>query len=173
MASYYYLISSLPMLKSDGAMPFSYETFLEMCSASVSDSVYQSLADIDLLSGQGALLTDWSHCYSNLMKELSYQRNLRLGKQARLPDNRDYSAVSAVTAALNAKNPLEAELLLLSYEFKQLDELVAMHHFDDWVLFGYAVKLKLLERLQCFRHDEGKEEFQSLLSGIQQKILSL
>lgn len=32
MASYYYLISSLPDLRTDGDMPFTYEEFLGMSS---------------------------------------------------------------------------------------------------------------------------------------------
>lgn len=173
MASYYYLISSLPMLKSDGELPFSYRSFLEQCASSVSPSVLQSLKELDVISGQGPLLSDWSRYYGSLMRELNYQRNLRLGKQARQPEDRNPAAISSAAAAMSAKNPLEAELLLLTAEFKQLDELVSMHYFDEWVLFGYAVKLKLLERLQSFRHDEGKEEFHKLFDEIQQKILSI
>jgi hypothetical protein len=45
--------------------------------------------------------------------------------------------------------------------------------FDDYVLFGYAIKLKLLERLNSFEQSKGKAEFQSLFEGIQQRVYSL
>ena len=45
--------------------------------------------------------------------------------------------------------------------------------FDDYVLFGYAIKLKLLERLNSFEQTKGKAEFQSLFDGIQQRVYSL
>ena len=45
--------------------------------------------------------------------------------------------------------------------------------FDDYVLFGYAVKLKLLERLTSFEQEKGKQEFQSLFEGIQKSVYSL
>ena len=45
--------------------------------------------------------------------------------------------------------------------------------FDDYVLFGYAIKLKLLERLSCFEQDKGQAEFKSLFDGIQQRVYSL
>jgi hypothetical protein len=78
-----------------------------------------------------------------------------------------------VSSALSAKNPLEAEKLLLEYEFENLDSLVGLHMFDDHVLFGYAIKLKLLERLSCFEQDKGQAEFKSLFDGIQQRVYSL
>ena len=53
------------------------------------------------------------------------------------------------------------------------DALVGLHMFDDYVLFGYAIKLKLLERLSSFEHDKGKAEFKSLFDGIQQQVYSL
>jgi hypothetical protein len=45
--------------------------------------------------------------------------------------------------------------------------------FDDHVLFGYAIKLKLLERQNCFEDSKGKAEFKSLFEGIQQRVYSL
>lgn len=173
MATYYYLISSLPMLRSDGSVPISYPKFLEMCASSVSASVYRALENLDLMSGEGPLLSEWSRSYSALMCELAYQRKLRLGKPAKPPEDRDASAVSAAAAALNAPNPLEAERLLLAQQFRLVDSLVGMHYFDEYALFGYAVKLKLLERLRCFRYEDGKEEFKSLFDSVQQRILSL
>ena len=44
--------------------------------------------------------------------------------------------------------------------------------YDERV-FGYAVKLRLLERLSSFEHDKGKAEFETLFDGIQQRIYSL
>ena len=76
-----------------------------------------------------------------------------------------------VTAAVNAKDPLEGERLAL--EFDRLDELVGLHSFDDCALYGYALKLQLLERQRVFRHDEGKAAFDTLLGQVRQQIFSL
>ena len=43
MASYYYLISSLPMLKAQGEPPMDYAAFLAMCQTAVSGGVYRTL----------------------------------------------------------------------------------------------------------------------------------
>ena len=74
---------------------------------------------------------------------------------------------------MNADNPLIAEKLMLDAQFAYLDSLVAMHYFDDYVLYGYAVKLKLLERRDVFEKDKGSAEFERLFSDVQQKIMSI
>ena len=55
----------------------------------------------------------------------------------------------------------------------RLDELVGLHSFDDCALYGYALKLRLLERQRVFRHDEGKAAFDTLLGQVRQQIFSL
>ena len=72
---------------------------------------------------------------------------------------------------MNAKDPLEGERLLLALEFDRLDELVGLHSFDDCALYGYALKLRLLERQRVFRHDEGKAAFDTLAPGTQRALL--
>ena len=173
MASYYYLIASLPELRADGDMPITYDEFLSCCQSNVSEEKYQMLKDLTLDSSEGPLVDEWSRFYGMLMKELNYQRSMNLGKSYSSAYDKDGLIAQAASAALTAKNPLEAEKVLLEYEFENLDSLVGLHMFDDYVLFGYAIKLKLLERLNCFEQTKGKAEFQSLFDGIQQRVYSL
>ena len=173
MASYYYLIASLPELRADGDMPLTYSEFLSCCQSNVSESTYQLLKDLTLSSTEGPLVKEWSQFYGMLTKELNYQRSMSLGKSYSSAYDKDGMIAQVATAALSAKNPLEAEKVLLEYEFENLDSLVGLHMFDDYVLFGYAIKLKLLERLSCFEKEKGKTEFQSLFDGIQQQVYSL
>ena len=173
MASYYYLIASLPELRADGDMPLTYDEFLSCCQSNVSEEKYQMLKDLTLDSTEGPLVDEWSRFYGMLMKELNYQRSMNLGKSYSSAYDKDGLIAQAASAALTAKNPLEAEKVLLEYEFENLDSLVGLHMFDDYVLFGYAIKLKLLERLNCFEQTKGKAEFQSLFEGIQQRVYSL
>ena len=173
MASYYYLIASLPELRADGDMPLTYDEFLSCCQSNVSEEKYQMLKDLTLDSTEGPLVDEWSRFYGMLMKELNYQRSMNLGKSYSSAYDKDGLIAQAASAALTAKNPLEAEKVLLEYEFENLDSLVGLHMIDDYVLFGYAIKLKLLERLNCFEQTKGKAEFQSLFDGIQQRVYSL
>ena len=173
MASYYYLIASLPELRADGEMPITYSEFLNCCQSNVSDSDYQLLKDLTLSSTEGPLVGEWARFYGMLTKELNYQRSMNLGKSYSSVFDKDGLISTVVASALSAKNPLEAEKVLLEYEFENLDSLVGLHMFDDYVLFGYAIKLKLLERLNCFEQTKGKAEFNSRFNGIQQRVYSL
>ena len=173
MASYYYLVSSLPELRADGDMPITYDEFLSFCQSNVSDEKYELLKNLTLDSEEGPLVKKWAEFYGMLTKEINYQRSINLGKSYSTAYDKDGIIAQIASSALSAKNPLEAERILLEYEFENLDSLVGLHMFDDDVLFGYAIKLKLLERLTSFEQDKGKAEFQTLFDGIQQQVYSL
>ena len=173
MASYYYLISSLPDLRTDGDMPMTYDEFLDMCQSNVSESKYELLKNLTLSSEEGPLLKEWSAFYKNLMGELNYQRSVSLGRPYLTSYDKDSVIAQVAGAAMAAKNPLEAEKILLECEFDNLDSLVGLHTFEDRYLFGYAIKLKLLERQSCFVQSKGQKEFKRLFDQVQQRVYSL
>lgn len=170
MASYYYLISSLPMLRADSAMPFSYETFLGLCAANVSKEKYRLLENLRVSSTEGPLVEEWAKFYGVFSRELTYQRNVRLGKPCEAPVEHEEEITRTIQTALNTDNPLVAEQLLLDLQFRRLDSLIGLHSFDDQQLFGYALKLRLLERLTVFDSAKGRAEFQRLFDGIEEQI---
>ncbi len=172
MASYYYLLSSLPMLRSDGEIPFEYDTFLSMCKSAVSSSKYAILENLTLSSAEGPLLSEWSKFYTIFKQELTAQRNQRLGRQVSLSYQKDETTSKTIAAAMNHKNPLEAEKVLLALQFEILDGLIGTHYFDDYALMGYALKLKLLERKNIFNQKSGKQELNRIVKGLQQQIMS-
>lgn len=171
MASYYYLLSSLPMLKADGSPPLTYAEFLEMCKSAVSAAKYSALENLTLSSNKGPLLSEWSEFYAAFERELIRYRNQRSGKQVQNAGVRDESVFKTISAAVGGKNPLEAEKALLALEFEKLNELIGTHYFDDHALMGYALKLKLLERKNVFDQKKGKAELGRILHGLQQQIL--
>ena len=173
MASYYYLISSLPMLKSDGSIPMDFKSFLEQCKSCVSDSTYNALCNLSSTDNSHPMLKEWAHFYNSLLDELNYQRRIKLGKQCAVPNNRDAEVVNTIASALAAKNPLISEQMLLELEFNRIDSMMGLHNFDEYYLFGYAIKLKLLERQTVFKHDDGKDEFTALFREVQRQILSM
>ena len=173
MASYYYLISSLPMLSADGGMPFSYAEFLKMCQANVSEETYRQLEGLTLSSKDGPLLDEWGTFYNGLTKELNSQRSAKLGKPYPAVTDKEPASASVASAAISARDPLTAERILLDYEFEQLDVMVGLHNFDDYVLFGYALKLKLLERVSSFEKEKGKKEFNDILKDLEDRVTSL
>ena len=173
MASYYFLISSLPMLTTQGEAPMDYAAFLAMCQTAVGSGVYQTLETLTVDADKGPLLSRWASFYQALRRELTYQRCVKLGRPCPIPADRDAAIVQTVTAAVNAENPLEGERLLLELEFRRLDDMVGLHNFDDHALYGYAMKLRLLERQQGFRYETGKRAFDGLMANIRQQVASL
>lgn len=63
--------------------------------------------------------------------------------------------------------------MLLKLKFSQYDALIGLHNFDDRALYGYAMKLRLLERQRTFQYEAGWSAFQGLLDQIQQEIFSI
>ena len=119
------------------------------------------------------MLKAWSKFYNSLMDELNYQRKINLGKQCNAPENRDAEVVNTIASALAAKNPLISEQMLLELEFSRIDSMMGLHTFDEYYLYGYAIKLSLLERQTIFKHDDGKAEFKTLFTGVQRQIVSM
>ena len=170
MASYYYLISSLPMIGPDSEMPFSYEKFLSLCSSFVNEEEMNRLKNISIHSSEGPLLKEWYEFYQSFDEELNYERSVRLNKPCDPPLFHNEVVCRMVQDLLKLDNPLLAEKKLLSMQFNKVDELVGTHNFDDYYLNGYALKLKLLERLRAFDEIKGREEFDRLFIGIQNQI---
>ena len=80
MASYYYLISSLPMLRAGDAPPLDYAAFLDQCRGAVSDRVYRSLEELTVRSEDGGFVSRWAAFYRVLQGELTYQRRVKRGE---------------------------------------------------------------------------------------------
>lgn len=173
MASYYYLMASLPMLRADAGPPFSYDRFLELCKGNVKPDRLRQLEELTINSTEGPLVREWAAFYGTLADELAFQRLQKLGRPAVAPASRDPMAVRAVTEALNARDPLEAEELLLKLEFSRLDSLAGTHIFDEEALSAYALKLRLLERQAAFNADAGRAEAKRILDSLRDQIFRM
>ncbi len=161
------------MLRADGDMPLSYDKFLENCRSSLNDAKYKLLSELTLSSTEGPLVSEWAKFYGTLKAELTYQRNVRLGRKAAVSHEREESVTKLISSAMNSKNPLAAEEMLLTLQFERLDELIGIHSFDDHALMGYALKLKLLERKKAFKKELGKKEFDRIVGKIEDEIISM
>ncbi len=154
-------------------MPMTYPAFLEQCRASVSADVYKVLEQLTLSSDKGPLLKEWGTWYTRMQRELNKRRREKLGKPFDRTVEADQSTRDMIEVVMNAPDPLAAEKIMLDAQFNYLDSLVAMHYFDDHVLYGYAVKLKLLERRDVFKKEKGSAEFERLFDGVKQQIMSI
>ena len=97
------------MLRAGDAPPLDYAALLDQCRRAVSDRVYRSLEELTVRSEDGGFVSRWAVFYRVLQGELTYQRRVKRGESCAAPNERDAAVTQTVTAAVNAKDPLEGE----------------------------------------------------------------
>ena len=174
MASYYYLVSTLPSLRWDNDAPFSTSEFLAMCKGNISEKDYNIIEET--FSGKptsSRYVKNWQKFETMVKREMADQRSKKLniaGDKYKNSGDKEYRIVESVRNALSAPNALEGELLIMQLYWKYLDDESASHVFDLEGLLGFSIKLQLLERKSRFNRDEGNKEFIALLSNLQSNI---
>ncbi|WP_320129296.1 DUF2764 family protein [uncultured Sphaerochaeta sp.] len=177
MASYYYLVATLPMLHHDGTAPFGCDEFLEKCKGKVSDSDFVIISQA-LANAQSTypFLKKWQAFTFMVKQELTDQRSRKLSMASvkyQYEGSREPKISEAVRQALGNDNPLAAELDLILFSWKYLDDLAVLHTFDLEGLLAYAIKLQLLERKGLFTREDGNAEFKRLFSNLQSEIKNI
>jgi len=174
VASYYYYASTLPLLRLDGPLPFSVDTFLAASADQVSRRDHALLKTaVEGGESNHPFIRSWQRHQRLLRSELAAQRSRRKGYGgAAYPhrDETDLGICETVRQALAADDPLKGELLLLELSFKQLDEQVGLSAFSIEALLAFVLKLQLLERRSRFVRSAGNSEFERLFSHLQREI---
>jgi hypothetical protein len=75
-------------------------------------------------------------------------------------------AAAAARAALGFESPLEAELFLDKSRWDTIESLQGIDYFSRNTIFGYLLKLLLLERRSLFRAEEGFVEYKGLYASV-------
>lgn len=155
MAQYYYLVSSLPMLKPEETPFLSSREFLEICADKLSAKDFSALSAISLVPDESAAFpadsaaakwNTWEICLRNRIAAH------RTGKgqdasEYMLPETDCFSEIEAgVQEAYGIKNPLERENIFDRMRWRKLDDLEAGHDFDFDKLCIYMLKLLLREK---------------------------
>ncbi|NLK06660.1 MAG: DUF2764 family protein [Spirochaetales bacterium] len=174
MASYYYLVASLPSLRYEGSLPFTTESFLKLCTGQLSETHLSLVRSV--LLGQPcshSFVRSYQKFASMVKKELTEQRSRKLSLSDPLYKNdgdKEARIADVVRQALSLEDVLAAEMLLVQLQWNYIDELCALHTFDIEAVLGYAIKLRMLERKSLFTREEGNAEFKRLFSNIQTEI---
>ncbi len=169
--SRYYFLASLPMLKFNAKAPFDWDTFMDYAQDNVSAGDYKLLEGISKndFSGCG-FLRDWKSFSDLADKAINEKRKANLGLiDTYCPEN-DFDLSKYVNAVMNAKNPLEAELVILKYKYDYLEEKTAFEAFSRDVVLGYALKLKLLLRKDLFTVEAGNAQYGILFDKVKEEI---
>jgi hypothetical protein len=81
-------------------------------------------------------------------------------------DSSTLDAVTIAKTAMTMDSPLEAEMYLDKTRWDFIDSLEGLEHFSENAIFAYHLKLKLIERLNKFKEDEGFAEYKRLYASI-------
>jgi hypothetical protein len=180
LASYYYLVSSLPALRTDKKPPFTEAEFMQLCARQLSDrdfSLLESLRDGEQPAGRNTAVDRWNEFETSFSRELAFQRAERM----QIHDKEKYERTGYIPAnvretikkAVTADSPLDAEHMLLHMQFSFLDEISVNHYFDLTAVLVYYIKLRMIIRSSYFDYELGDQEFKRLLSNIKTSIKSV
>ncbi len=174
--SQYYLISQLPGLDgldSRAALPISREEFLEVCSRFLNKKDMRILENLSLVPARedqpsGSSLVDtFNRRERKLRIALGIARASKMKKTFHAEENgMDPETTQAAKNAVEAKDPLEAELYLNQNRLDYLNSLRPMDAFSEDAVYFYGLKLMLLERMQKFDKEKGIASYQKLYESI-------
>ena len=172
MPSRYYFLSSLPMLRFQDHAPLSWERFLSEAKGNVSDTDYSLLCSLpERKDGGNAFLKRWAELNNSLDEAINVQRRLKLGRPV---DSgvvfSEYEIEHTANAALNAKNPLEAEMLIMRFQYDYLETEKGFDPFTESALFAYALQLRILLRKDLFNVEAGNEQYRNMFDSIQKEL---
>lgn len=174
--SQYYLMAQLPSLDGLGensALPITEERFYELCSRFLSKKAIKALNELTLLprpesdSAGYAIVDKWYESERALRFALAGARAEKMKK----PFDGNHSLqppelLQAVQSAVAMENPLEAEKFLNSVRMELLEALRPSDYFSDEAVFYYALKLKLISRIQLFDEVKGERAYRNIYVSI-------
>ncbi len=174
--SNYYLMAQLPALDQvEGAapLPITEERYLELCSRFLSKKAAAAVKSLTLLpdrreSATGwALIDAWNDEERQLRMALAGLRAKRMKKTTKA-DKKDFSAavMQAAQAAMDAEDPLKAEISLNQYRLQFLESLRPLDGFCDDAVFYYGLKLKLLARMKGLDPERGRQTYREVYASI-------
>ena len=172
----YYLISQLPSLDGLGEnspVPITEERFLEICEGSLKSKVLRELNKIklvppaDLPESYSSLIESWNKGERDLRLALAKVRADKMNKHFDLQNRHlPLELYKVASAAVEIKNPLEAEKFLLQHRLKFLETIRPMDNFSEEYIFYYSLKLKLISRLRQFDVQLGKATYKNIYDSI-------
>lgn len=172
----YYLISQLPSLDGQwesSPLPISEERFTELCGRFLSKKASALLNGLTLTPDRypeptgSALIDRWNENERDLRLALATVRAAKLKKDfdtenALIPPEH----IKAATTAAEAHNPMDAEKHLNRYRLELLEALRPADGFSEDYIFYYGLRLKLLQRIQCFDSAAGEDAYRNIYSSV-------
>ncbi|MBN2600668.1 MAG: DUF2764 family protein [Candidatus Marinimicrobia bacterium] len=157
MDKYIYFATQLPLLVFDKEPALGIDVFLTEGRKWLSDSDYGMLIAVSIndtgpANNDPAALREFKTYENKLRNELVLYRKSQKARQ-------EYKPRLFAAAVLKEGNPLDVEKKLLLLRWNILSELEFGHYSDMQFFILYYLKLQILQRLQQFDKDKGKEKF--------------
>ncbi|MFH1577861.1 MAG: DUF2764 family protein [Candidatus Omnitrophota bacterium] len=161
MDKYYYLISSLPLLKFSDKPPITAGDFIAESQKWLSETEFALLSKVDINNpgpdeDDTQILKTWKDFEYSIAQELSAYRSAK-------KKNLEYRLSKYLSDIVEGdNNPLVVEKRLLFLKWDFLEEQEAGHFFDLDFLIIYYLKLQILQRQFSFNKEKGKARFEDL-----------
>ncbi len=155
-------------------MPITLELFLTQAEKHLNKRDWETLSGV--LEGKKqthSLAKNYQRFVTELNHSLAKERQKRLGftrDETLQSEVHSHEIEHLASELLALTNPLEAELKLLTLQWKKVDELVGMKVFEFEALVGYALKLLILQRVTTFTQEVGQATFETLLGTLRSEI---
>lgn len=167
---YYYFASTLPMIEFDGPMPFSVEDFQNDCERLLTNRDYARMRAVfngDESPVRSAAFARWEAFERALTNETVRIRAQQAGRnpaaEMRGDPGFDAGALQTAAQAFKTDNLLEAQKAFLRAEWDKLDEISLNKEFSLDAILAYGLKLKILERLNTYKTDEGSKKLEEMM----------
>lgn len=172
----YYLIAQLPSLEianETTALPITEDRFYELCKSNLGKKAWKALSGLTLVPDRQKKKSG----YSFIDKWYEWEKNFRLAlaaaraKKMKKPFEGGTGEISAellqtVRQAVEMEDPLEAERYLTRVRLDFLETLRPADPFSETMLFYYALKLKLILRIQQFDKSKGQNAYRKIYGSI-------
>lgn len=176
MAAYYYLISSLPMLKPLEDTPFNSEEFAALCAEWLGGREMAVLASTSLVPDGGkapagslaAKWKDWETCLRNRIAKQRVSVNKTDAAPFIRPGGGFYSEIeSGVQNAFAKGTPLEREETLDRLRWRAVEDFETGHIFDLDRLCAYKLRLAINAKWRGRSIEPGRDNFESIISAVE------
>ena len=174
---YYYLVSSLPLLKLGDSPLLTSERFLEMCAGEVSAEELDILREMSVVPRSDESCSEveraWSEWDTCIRNELARYRAGELGVAVDeyVRDENDVFPTDRkqLEEILATRDPAARERALDDLRWRRLDDLETGHPFDFDALILYRLRLLLAEKWAEQDRERGGRNLGRLVeSGLQQ-----
>ena len=176
LTSYYYFVSSLPMLRLGESVPISSEEYLDGCRSQLSTEFIEKIEQVALVpdgTPRSATEKQWQDWETYFRNALVRHRVEGTGKK---PDQwlRKETDVfpgleTRIEEAYATENPASRQFALDEIRWDKLDDLSIYHPYDLGALVIYRLRLLLAEEWSVLDTDTGYDQLENILTDVEEQ----